>query len=93
MLIVLLFVVCTHVCALDNGVVQRPPMGVSSWLTMKLNVSAGRLMQWADEIVSSGLREAGYTYAHSLGLGGHRCANIRLLGLRFRQARCRGVPE
>ena len=43
--------------ALDNGVARVPPMGFSSWLTMKFNVSADKLMRWADGIVSAGLRD------------------------------------
>lgn len=41
---------------------KRPPLGWNSWNTFGPNISEELLMQTADALVSSGLRDAGYEY-------------------------------
>ncbi|MDR1928293.1 MAG: glycoside hydrolase family 27 protein, partial [Oscillospiraceae bacterium] len=41
---------------------QKPPMGWNSWNTFGENISEELLMQTADAIAASGLKEAGYEY-------------------------------
>jgi alpha-galactosidase len=48
--------------ALDNGAAPLPPMGLSTWDAFGFNVSAQKLMEWADKMVAYGLRDAGYTF-------------------------------
>eukprot|EP00656_Telonema_subtile_P056352 TRINITY_DN8981_c0_g1_i1.p1 TRINITY_DN8981_c0_g1~~TRINITY_DN8981_c0_g1_i1.p1 ORF type:complete len:454 (-),score=82.97 TRINITY_DN8981_c0_g1_i1:294-1655(-) len=57
----LLFTICaTH--ALDNGVARTPPMGWSSWLSFKFNVSADALTSSAQQMADTGFVKAGYNY-------------------------------
>eukprot|EP01116_Phalansterium_solitarium_P005205 TRINITY_DN1661_c0_g1_i4.p1 TRINITY_DN1661_c0_g1~~TRINITY_DN1661_c0_g1_i4.p1 ORF type:complete len:450 (-),score=144.81 TRINITY_DN1661_c0_g1_i4:76-1425(-) len=53
---------CAIASGLDNGAAPTPPMGWSSWMAFRFNVSATKLMRMADLMVSSGLRDAGYVY-------------------------------
>lgn len=39
-----------------------PPMGWNSWNTFQTNISEKLVMETADSMVSSGMRDAGYTY-------------------------------
>ena len=49
--------------ALDNGLgLKGPAMGWSSWNHFRDRISASLLREVADAMVSSGLRDAGYTY-------------------------------
>ena len=41
---------------------KTPPMGWNSWNKFACNVSEKLIMQMADEMVSSGMQEAGYQY-------------------------------
>ena len=41
---------------------STPPMGWNSWNTFGADVNAAILMETADALVSSGLRDAGYVY-------------------------------
>lgn len=50
--------------ALSNGVALTPPMGWNSWYGFSCNVDAALVEQMADAIVSSGMRDAGYTYVN-----------------------------
>lgn len=45
-----------------NALAATPPMGWNSWNKFGCNVSEKMLMEMADAMVSSGLRDAGYTY-------------------------------
>lgn len=48
--------------ALNNGVARTPPMGWNTWNTFGCNINETLIRQTADAIVSSGLRDLGYTY-------------------------------
>jgi alpha-galactosidase len=48
--------------ALDNGVGRTPPMGWNSWNTFGCSINETLIHQVADAIVSSGMRDAGYSY-------------------------------
>ena len=50
--------------ALDNGLAKTPPMGWNDWNAFGCNVSAALVEQTAQAIVSSGLRDAGYSYVN-----------------------------
>ena len=50
------------VVGLDNGAAPTPPMGMSTWDAFGFNISSQKLMDWADQIVAFGLRDAGYVY-------------------------------
>lgn len=45
----------------SNGLAQTPPMGWSSWFRFTNTIDENTVRQTADALVSSGLREAGYT--------------------------------
>ena len=45
-----------------NSSIELPTMGWSSWNTYHVNISDSLIMRQADACVSSGLRDAGYTY-------------------------------
>jgi alpha-galactosidase len=53
------------VLAYDNGLAREPPMGWNSWNCYGSGVSAADLMTTADVFVSSGLRDAGYSFVIS----------------------------
>jgi alpha-galactosidase len=48
--------------ALHNGIPLVPAMGWSSWNTFRCDISSALVLDVADAMVSSGLREAGYLY-------------------------------
>ncbi|SDP15178.1 ricin-type beta-trefoil lectin domain protein [Actinacidiphila guanduensis] len=50
--------------ALDNGLARTPPMGFNDWNAFGCNVSEQLIEQTADYLVSSGLRDDGYTYVN-----------------------------
>ncbi|GFR39915.1 hypothetical protein Agub_g421, partial [Astrephomene gubernaculifera] len=50
--------------ALDNGVGKTPAMGWNSWNYFRCNINETIIKQVADAIVSSGLKDAGYTYVN-----------------------------
>jgi len=50
-----------HSLALDNGAADLPMRGLTTWELYDFNVSAAKLYQLADDLVSTGLRDAGYT--------------------------------
>lgn len=45
-----------------EGLADTPPMGWNSWNKFGCNVSEGLIMEIADAMVETGLRDAGYTY-------------------------------
>jgi alpha-galactosidase len=48
--------------ALQDGVARTPPLGWSTWLSFRLNVSDSLLRTSADFLASSPLKPAGYEY-------------------------------
>ncbi|SEN75239.1 NPCBM/NEW2 domain-containing protein [Actinacidiphila rubida] len=50
--------------ALDNGLATTPPMGFNDWNAFGCNVSEQLIKQTADYFLSSGLKDAGYTYVN-----------------------------
>ena len=49
------------VAARDDGLARTPPMGWSTWYAFGANLNETRVVQMADAIVRTGLRDAGYT--------------------------------
>lgn len=45
-----------------EGLAKTPPMGWNSWNTFKTNISEKLVIEIADNMVSSGMKDAGYTY-------------------------------
>ncbi len=58
----LLFVMGITYAQKFENLAQTPPMGWNSWNKFACNVSAKLLMEIADAMVSSGMRDAGYEY-------------------------------
>ncbi|GII77382.1 alpha-galactosidase [Sphaerisporangium rufum] len=52
------------VAALDNGLARTPQMGWNDWNSFGCNVNDGLVRQTADIMVSSGMKDAGYTYVN-----------------------------
>ncbi|WP_225847565.1 NPCBM/NEW2 domain-containing protein [Streptomyces sp. HPF1205] len=50
--------------AVDNGLALTPPMGFNDWNAFGCNVSEQLIKDTADYFVSSGLKDAGYTYVN-----------------------------
>ncbi|MCX4903522.1 ricin-type beta-trefoil lectin domain protein [Streptomyces sp. NBC_00878] len=50
--------------ALENGLARTPPMGWNDWNAFGCDVSEALVKQTADYLVSSGLKDAGYTYVN-----------------------------
>jgi alpha-galactosidase len=50
--------------ALDNGLARTPPMGFNDWNSFHCNVSEQLMVDTADYFVTSGLKDAGYTYVN-----------------------------
>lgn len=44
------------------GLASTPPMGWNSWNTFATNINEKLVMEIADDMVSSGMKDAGYTY-------------------------------
>ncbi|WP_245178965.1 NPCBM/NEW2 domain-containing protein [Streptomyces montanisoli] len=59
-----LAVTATPAAALDNGLARTPPMGFNDWNAFGCDVSEQLIEQTADYLVSSGLKDAGYTYVN-----------------------------
>lgn len=54
---------CLHVNAQKfEGLALTPPMGWNSWNTFQTNISEQLVKETADKMVSSGMKDAGYTY-------------------------------
>lgn len=47
-----------------NGLAASPPMGWNSWFGLRLNVTDASVREIADALVSTGLRDAGYTFVN-----------------------------
>ena len=45
-----------------EGLALTPPMGWNSWNTFQTNINENMVMEMADDMVKSGMRDAGYTY-------------------------------
>mmetsp|Transcript_44595 Transcript_44595/g.115949 ORF Transcript_44595/g.115949 Transcript_44595/m.115949 type:complete len:561 (-) Transcript_44595:442-2124(-) len=58
----LLLVVIAPSSALDNGLGRVPQMGWNSWNHFGCNINEQLMRDTADELVSSGLKDAGYNY-------------------------------
>ncbi|NUV61187.1 glycoside hydrolase family 27 protein [Streptomyces sp. CAI-85] len=52
------------VVAVDDGQALTPPMGFNNWNSFGCNVTEQLIKQTADIFVSTGLRDAGYTYVN-----------------------------
>lgn len=62
---VLLICLCMlGVYGLDNGLGRTPPMGWNSWNYFTCNINEGIVRSIADAIVSTGLKDLGYTYVN-----------------------------
>ena len=48
----------------DDGLARTPPMGFSTWYAFGANLNETRVIQMADAIVSTGLRDAGYRFVN-----------------------------
>jgi alpha-galactosidase len=63
----------------DNGLALTPPMGWSSWNHFKESITDKSVRETADVLVSSGLRDAGYTFVNiDDGWQGYRDAKGKL---------------
>ncbi|SEP51048.1 Alpha galactosidase A [Amycolatopsis saalfeldensis] len=60
----LVLVAPSHALAQDNGLARTPPMGWNDWNSFACNVDETLIKQTADLFVSSGLKDAGYTYVN-----------------------------
>ena len=54
--------VAHHAGALDNGLGTRPPMGYNKWNDLGPDLNSAVLRSRVDAMITSGLRDAGYTY-------------------------------
>ena len=61
-LLVLLAVSLKTIAQKFEGLAPTPPMGWNSWNTFQTNISEDLLKGIADNLVSSGMKDAGYTY-------------------------------
>lgn len=62
-LTILIGFVAISVCAQKfEGLALTPPMGWNSWNHFQCNVNEAMIKEMADAMVTSGMREAGYTY-------------------------------
>jgi len=59
-LVIIVVLLLPLVIALDNGLAVTPPMGWSSWNTLRCSYNETDIYQIADLLVSSGLAAAGY---------------------------------
>jgi alpha-galactosidase len=50
--------------ALENGLARTPPMGWNTWNTFECNINETLVQQTTDLMVSSGMRDRGYTYVN-----------------------------
>ncbi len=61
-LVVLLFASSYAHAQKFDGLALTPPMGWNSWNTFQSNINEKLVIEMADEMVSSGMRDAGYIY-------------------------------
>jgi len=57
----LFFFICAKAQKFE-GLALTPPMGWNSWNTFEVNINEDLVKQTADEMVSSGMKDAGYEY-------------------------------
>jgi len=50
--------------ALENGMALTPPMGWNSWNAFRGNINETQIKEIIDAMVSSGMRDAGYTFVN-----------------------------
>ncbi|WP_372670596.1 glycoside hydrolase family 27 protein [Amycolatopsis kentuckyensis] len=50
--------------ALENGLARTPPMGWNTWNTFECDINETLVKQTTDLMVSSGMRDRGYTYVN-----------------------------
>lgn len=55
-------VTASEVQALENGLARTPPMGWNNYPGYRLNITEKLVKDTADKMVSSGMKDAGYTY-------------------------------
>jgi alpha-galactosidase len=58
----LIFVICSVIYCLDNGLGRTPQMGWNSWNKFGCNINENLIRETIDALNSSGLLEAGYNY-------------------------------
>jgi len=63
-LLLIVFLFCSSLSKAQKfeGLALTPPMGWNSWNTFQTNISDNLVRGIADEMVSSGMKDAGYTY-------------------------------
>ncbi|MBN2736092.1 MAG: alpha-galactosidase [Spirochaetales bacterium] len=61
-LILLLLISPSILVSLENGLALTPPMGWNSWNIFGGDINETKIMEIADAMVSSGMRDAGYIY-------------------------------
>jgi alpha-galactosidase len=57
-------VLAAPAAALDDGLARTPPMGWNGWYAFGCRTDEAKVRAAADALVSSGLRDAGYTYVN-----------------------------
>ena len=57
-----IFAVIQTTCALENGLGRLPPLGWSSWNYFATEINETLIMEMADAMVQTGLRDVGYEY-------------------------------
>ena len=70
----------------DNGTAATPPMGWSSWNCFRGNIDEKCILEIADAMVASGLKDAGYVYLNmdDCWMASERDERGRLVGEAFR---------
>src|SRR6476619_3949524 len=58
----LLFLLSSNMLIKDDGLALTPPMGWNSWNTFQADINDTKIIEIADMMVSSGMRDAGYKY-------------------------------
>ena len=58
----LIFAFCSTIYCLNNGLGLTPQMGWNSWNKFHCNINEELIRKTIDELVDSGLVEAGYKY-------------------------------
>ena len=60
--LVLIFLSCKLFAQKFEGLALTPPMGWNSWNTFQTNINEQLVKDIADVMVSSGMKDAGYSY-------------------------------
>ena len=58
----LLLLLSSNMLIKDDGLALTPPMGWNSWNTFQADINDTKIIEIADVMVSSGMRDAGYKY-------------------------------